>query len=525
MNPSSVNRLACENVGFPAADELGSRTKFGIPQPFCSDTTAYKTQAEPCTTAYHAAPGRGTDLIDLPHIGKAAKRMWRNSDPARAKLQSEVVALLPRASSRQLEEIKRYLEKQLQPQIINSNSFPALNSDGSDTELGHASNSCSTLSRAISDPYQKATPRERYSSLIHNSPNRIISPDNTGVPPSSAYSNPNIRSSSSHTTGSYNTIARASLPIQNASHRQVNHPRAHLSAPSKYFNGPSDLVSSHGPLGQELYGHRIGDTNRYSEGSSSTDPSLRSNHSSKTTVDSQASLSNGLSQATISSSATPGTLLQYHQTASPADTISNNPARMLSCMEPLCVEKFTRKADKERHQGTKHGGAKYTCLLDVCNTSCSNPCTLKYHNKPFQNARPDKLKAHLASFHNISLKQKDIPKSWRKPYEQSYMGWLCSDCREYLGNWEQNEDGINNHSTQCALWDWSQEPDLLEDLTDVVASAADPLSGLQNGLKRWSIEDIEKLGTQTEDHDAYDELFLDGKKAHSKGPDADLHWG
>jgi len=125
----------------------------------------------------------------------------------------------------------------------------------------------------------------------------------------------------------------------------------------------------------------------------------------------------------------------------------------------------------------------------------------------------------------MSLKQKDIPKSWRKPYEQFYMGWLCSDCGEYLGNWEQNEDGINNHSTQCAPWEWSQEPGLLEDSTAVVASAADPMSGLQNGLKRWSIEDIEKLDTHTEDHDAYDELFLDGKKAHSKGPDADLHWG
>jgi hypothetical protein len=94
-----------------------------------------------------------------------------------------------------------------------------------------------------------------------------------------------------------------------------------------------------------------------------------------------------------------------------------------------------------------------------------------------------------------------------------------------LDNWEQNEDGINDHSTQCAPWDWSQELGLLENLTDVVASAADPVSGLQNGLKRWCIEDIKKLGTQVEDDEAYDEAFLDGKKAHSKGPDAHLHWG
>jgi hypothetical protein len=433
MNPSSVNRLAYENVGFSTADELGSRTNFGLPQPFYSDTAACQNQVETCATAYHATPGRATDLIDLPQVGKVAKRMWRNSDPARAKLQSEVVALLPGASSFELEEMKRYLEKQFQPQIINSNSFPASYSDGSVTEPGHASNSCSTLGRAISGPYQKTAPGERYGSLVHGSPGRIISPEIRGVPPSSAYFNPNIRSSSSHTTGSYNTVARASLPIQNASRRQVNRPRAHQSAPSKYSNGPSDPASSHGPFGQDLYGHKIGVANRYSQGSSSTDPSLRSNRSSKTTVDSQASLSNGLSQATISSSTAPGTPLRGHQTASPADTISSTPARMFSCMEPLCMEKFTRKADRERHEGTKHGGAKYTCLLDVCNASCSNPCALKYHNTPFQDARADKLKAHLAGFHSMSLKQKDIPKSWRKPYEQFYMGWLCSDCGEYFG--------------------------------------------------------------------------------------------
>jgi hypothetical protein len=98
-----------------------------------------------------------------------------------------------------------------------------------------------------------------------------------------------------------------------------------------------------------------------------------------------------------------------------------------------------------------HHLSMLTCLLDTCDASCSDDCTMFFHSHPFYCTREDEMRAHLDSEHPYRSRfmSSHLPVSWSKPYVHTKSGWQCVICRELLGTWDSREDNIEAHWERC----------------------------------------------------------------------------
>jgi hypothetical protein len=85
-----------------------------LPAAFSLDINQNPGLTESAHLSYNSTHILPAGHVGLPQVGKAAKRMWRTSDPERAKELSDVVGLLPGANTSQLREIKQFLEGNVQ---------------------------------------------------------------------------------------------------------------------------------------------------------------------------------------------------------------------------------------------------------------------------------------------------------------------------------------------------------------------------------------------------------------------------
>lgn len=188
---------------------------------------------------------------------------------------------------------------------------------------------------------------------------------------------------------------------------------------------------------------------RSSTSSLYTDRSISSKHSSTSTLASQGARLSGMpiSRPPTVSSAAIQSMAQfadiYPQPPLPVRAASTQSTTQIPCDFPPCTETFGRKADRDRHHSQFHvPETLFTCLLDTCTSECEDPCTEKFHNAPCRKTRADKMKRHLASSHELDIKQSEIPASWRRFYQHSSNGWTCGFCNKFLGMRADNEEVI-----------------------------------------------------------------------------------
>jgi hypothetical protein len=471
-----------------------------------SDIIQNPNLTEQAHLSYDSTHSLPTRHVGLPQVGKAAKRMWRISDPERAKELSGVVELLPGANTSQLRDIKQFLEGKIQ------SSRNAPGPSFHPPRLVTKPNQISQFSIPQNGGQpQNATSLERPDAAVVTSPSNLTIPANAqwGPHAESVFENDHHPSSSkpdmgcnrvSHSTEGHTRKDRASMPAQKTIYQPMNQIRHYASGPARFQSCQSDE-----PRQRQNHQQMTSSTRESMDPNitTSTDSNLRSNVSSTTTVSSDSPQSrNGISLTTISS----------------------HPR--IECSFLNCEKTFSRNYEKLRHEGTKHGDTKYTCLLCVCTTSCASPCPVRYHAEPFQNFRPDKMTEHLAKHHPESplgqqkqgqQTQKElIPQSWLKPYvQEAGLGWFCAnpDCSENLGTWEnQNEDLFNNHS--CSLWAFPESEGGEEELPDTGRPFA---ARVVARFKRSSFEKKKTRAIQAEEDDEETSSYdgVTGGKMHA----------
>jgi hypothetical protein len=259
-------------------------------------------------------------------------------------------------------------------------------------------------------------------------------------------------------------------------------------ASSNLQRNPSSMVSSYSNDNFDVTRGSIRSSR--SSKSSLFDPSLRSKHSSATTIGSFAS-----SMASVDRQS--GSVYRSNRNTTPArstirsglsnitNVTSDNKLKSdtpYECTYHPCHTRFKQKGEWKRHEASLCAPQKqHTCKLDLQSTLNSQPCpTHPYtlmtivhlrdaHNsfvcpqsthtpttdggprfslgsKPrnrFESTRLDKLKKHLSERHQLRLKE--VPSDWISDTQGKQTDWGCGFCGAYLRTWNERVNHIGDH--------------------------------------------------------------------------------
>ena len=302
----------------------------------------------------------------------------------------------------------------------------------------------------------------------------------------------------------YEITTQLSVPTREAAYRVELPPRFHESNPSRYVETAAAEAARQlrqGFIRRKQKGNRDSNLSIISYNSADTDISVNTKHSSMTSLESQSSRSSR-KFCPQRSSGSSISLKKTHGRSSSLSVASNPPSEIL-CTYPNCTTTFTREPDRARHEASKHNSRpSFTCLLHTCAKSCQDDCKNRQHNLPYYNARADKMKEHLEKEHGWSLRQRDIPTSFLKPYERHQRGWRCRVCKADLGSWHDKECDIEAHPEHC-----------MEDLHISFKRMSVEEPGNQ-GLKKLGSADTDKALPETPldfgDDEYWTTEFLDG---------------